>query len=214
MALTKSVLNQAPINEMEVLEIPPLVKDGNLGKYVFLYDYQADIYTPQAEKLMSSAPIGGSFKLPENSFFSLKFSKGDVVDVIGFKTTRNEKGVPFVDKTKPIINVPKYVKPLAIGDATKDEFSFSPTTIIDNSLGFLQKVADTTPVSTKFGVNFGKNINPKTLPVLDNPVTPSPVVTNGIENQKAGNFFEDNKNLLMLAGVLVLGYILLSDKSE
>jgi hypothetical protein len=115
-----------------------------------------------------------------------------------------------------LINAPKYVKP--IGGVK----GFSPTVIIDNSLlTWLQKVPDTTPLTTKLGVNFGANINPKTKPVIDNPVTPTPtptdtiVVVNGIEDTtETKSFFDDKNNLLMIAGVLLIGYLLLNDKSE
>jgi hypothetical protein len=216
MALTKTKLDSSsPMQEMEVLEIPPLVKDGDLGKYVFLYDFQTNILTPEAEQLLASMPLGGSgIALPKGSSFTLKYSKGDVVNVVDFRKLINDKGVTTTDKSGLVIKVPIYVKP--IGGSLK---GFAPTITIDNYNGWLEKVAESTPVTTKLGQNFGKNLNPKMQPVLDNPVTPpptdTPVVTNGVQDSaETKSFFDDKNNLLMIAGVLLIGYLLLNDKSE
>ncbi len=217
MALIKSnITNEQllnPVRDLEVIEIPPLVKEGVLGKYVFIYDYEKEIFSPEAEKIMKQKGIGVPYNLPKESFYNLKFSKGDVVDVVDFKKYNNDKGVPFVDKKIMLINVPKYVKP--IGGIQ----GFKPTLEVNNYDGFLQKVPDTTPLTTKFGVNFGTNTNPKYKPVLDNPVNPNPtdtpVVVNGVQDTtETESFFDDKNNLLMIAGVLLIGYLLLSDKSE
>ena len=222
MARTIINLDAQPINqEMEVLEIPPLVKDGNLGKYVFLYDFQTTIYTPEANSIMQSMPVGGApTPLPKGSSFTLKYSKGDVINVIDFRKIINEKGVSTLDRSGLVTPVPIFVKPR--GGISPQ--SFSPTLTIDNNNGWLQKVAESTPLTTKFGVGFGKNPNPKTQPVLDNPVTPTPtpttnpVVTNGVQDTSTsgsiGNFLNDTNNLLIVGVVLVIGYLLINDKSE
>jgi hypothetical protein len=226
MALTKSQLvNQqilTPVRdlvttELEATEIIPVDKETGLGKYVFLYDYQVTIYNMEAKLLLDVT------SLPENSFYTLKYSKGDVVDVVAFGMGYNDKGVPVENKSLLVIKVPKYVKP--IGGFK----GFSPTITIDNNNGWLQKVAESTPFKNKLGVNFGANINPKFKPVYDNPVTPpnpnptptptptteTPVVINGVEDTtETKSFFDDKNNLLMIAGVLLIGYLLLNDKSE
>ena len=221
MALTKTNLDAQPINqEMEVLEIPPLVKDGNLGKYVFLYDFQTNIFTAEANAIMQSMGDGGALTpLPKDSSFTLKYSKGDVVNVVDFRKIINEKGITTIDKSGLVINVPVYVKPIG-----KTSQSFAPTLIIDNSQGLLQKVAESTPLTTKFGVGFGKNPNPKTQPISDKPVSPNPtpttnpVVTNGVQDTSTsggiGNFLNDKNNLVIVGVVLVIGYLLFNDKSE
>lgn len=213
---TQSLNKQSltPVVNLEATVIQPIVKDGNLGKYVFLYDFQTNIFTTEAELIMASMPDGGAPKpLPKGSSLTLKYSKGDVVDVVDFKKYNNDKGVLVVDKKIMIINVPKYVKP--IGGIK----GFKPNLEISNYDGFLRKVADTTPVTIKLGQNFGKNLNPKTKPVLDNPVLPpptdNPVVINGVQDTaETKSFFENKNNLLMIAGVLLIGYLLLNDKSE
>ena len=225
---------KSPNTKVNLAEtIPPLVKNGTLGKYVFLYDYDVTIYTPEAQKIMSSSPIGQSYTLPVGSFYNLRYSKGDVVNVIGldgYKTATPSSPNGSVFQTNPnllIINVPRYVTPVATtntSDVPVDlSKSFAPTVTIDNSLNdWLQKVADSTPETSKFGVNFGKNLNPKIQPKT---ITPSPtpttqtpttpVIVNGIEETSTdGGFFSDTNNLIMVAVVLVVGYLLLDNKTE
>lgn len=218
MPIRKSILeNQelSPIKNLEVAEISPIVKDGNLGKYVFLYDYQKEIFSPEAEQIMEQKGDGVPYNLPKESFYNLKYSKGDVVNVVDFRKFINDKGVTTIDKSGLVVNVPLYVKP--IGGFK----GFSPTITIDNqtsnfnnsSFNWLQKVPDNTPVSTKLGVNFGNNQRPDMKPVLDSPTTP--VVTNGVQNTaETKSFFDDKNNLIIIAGVLILGYLLLNDKTE
>jgi len=210
--------------DLEATEIIPIDKETGLGKYVFLYDYEKEIFSPEAEKIMMQKGIGVPYNLPKESFYNLKFSKGDVVNVVGFRKYFNDKGVFIVDKKVMLINVPKYVTPIG-GDK-----GFKPTVEVNNSEDFLQKVVETTPLTTKLGQNFGKNLNPKFKPVYDNPVTPpnpnptptptptptdTIVVVNGIEDTtETKSFFDDKNNLLMIAGVLLIGYLLLNDKSE
>ena len=224
MALKKTMLineqSIRPIEDLEILELPPLVKDGNLGKYVFLYDYEKEIFSPEAEQIMEQKGIGVPYNLPKESFYNLKFSKGDVVDVVDFRKYNNDKGVPVVDKKVMLINVPKYVTP--IGGLK----GFKPTVEVNNYDGFLQKVVETTPLTSKFGVGFGKNLNPKFKPVYDNPVTPTPtptptgttttpVVTNGVQDTtETKSFFDDKNNLIMVGVLLLVGYLLLDNKSE
>jgi hypothetical protein len=220
MPITKGNLDSQSVNqEMEVLEIPPLVKDGNLGKYVFLYDYETNIFTPEANSIMQNMPLGGApTPLPKGSSFTLKYSKGDVVNVVDFRKIINDKGITTIDKSGLVINVPVYVKPKGVTPQ-----SFAPTFIIDNSQGSLQKVAESTPITTKLGIGFGKNPNPKMQPVLDNPITtnptptpsPTPVISNGVEDTSPyTGFFSDTNNLLLVGVVLVIGYLLINDKNE
>jgi hypothetical protein len=234
MALKKSIVinNQilTPIRDLEILELPPLVKDGNLGKYVFLYDYEVTIYNMKAKMLLDGMPMGRKgVTLDKNSTYTLKYSKGDVVDVIAFGMSNNGGGVPVENKTLLVIKVPNYVKPI-----TGFMEAFPATITIDNStskfnntsLNWLQKVPDTTPLTTKLGVNFGANRYPTYKPVLDNPVTPNPnptptgttttpVVTNGVQDTtETKSFFDDKNNLLMIVGVILIGYLLLNDKTE
>lgn len=222
-----------PMTEMEVGEITPIVKDKRLGKYVFLYDYETTIYTNQAKTIMAQSK--GNFTLPPNSSLNLRYSKGDVVDVVKLGLSNNGIG-SIINNNLKIIDVPKFVKPLCTSLTVATEScptpqSYSPTITIDSSLVSLKKVADSTPLTFKFGVNFGKNPNPKIQPVYDNTQTPKPkptptpnptttptdriVVVNGMEDTTATkSFFDDKNNLLMIAGVLLIGYLLLNDKSE
>ena len=222
MALKKTMLineqSIRPIEDLEILELPPLVKDGNLGKYVFLYDYEVTIYNMKAKMLLDGMTVGGKgVTLPENSTYTLKYSKGDVVDVVAFGMSNNGGGVPVENKTLLVIKVPNYVKPI-----TGFMVAFPATITIDNYNGWLQKVVETTPLTSKFGVGFGKNQNPKTKPIYDNPVTPTPtgttttpVVTNGVQDTtETKSFFDDKNNLIMVGVLLLVGYLLLDNKSE
>lgn len=224
MALAKKQLinNQflTPMQEIEVLEIQPIVKEKPLGKFVFLFDYETTIYTNEAKTIMAQSK--GNFILPPNSSFNLRYSKGDVVDVVGLGVNSNGIGSTINSDLK-IIDVPKFVKPLCTSLTPYTETcptpqSYSPTITIDNSLGFLQKVADSTPATLKLGKNFGINPNPKIQPVM--PIqtdikTDAPVVVYGVQNAtETESFFDDKNNLLMVAGILLIGYLLLNDKSE
>jgi hypothetical protein len=52
-------------------------------------------------------------------------------------------------------------------------------------------------------------------PSISTPATDKPVITNGIQGiTETKSFFDDKNNLLMVAGVLLIGYLLLNDKSE
>ena len=52
-------------------------------------------------------------------------------------------------------------------------------------------------------------------PLISTPSTDKPVITNGIQDTtETKSFFDDKNNLLMIAGVLLIGYLLLNDKSE
>jgi hypothetical protein len=52
-------------------------------------------------------------------------------------------------------------------------------------------------------------------PSTSTPTTDKPVITNGIQGKtETKSFFDDKNNLLMVAGVLLIGYLLLNDKSE
>jgi hypothetical protein len=202
-------------------QINPLVKDGSLGKYVFLYDYATTIYTPEAEAIIQNSDDGTPINLPKDSFYDLKYSKGDVVDVIGFKKTMNEKGVPNIDRNILVIEVPKYVKPITlspsqsqinISEIDLNKKSFAPAIFVDNStLGWLQKVVDATPLTQKLGVGFGKNLNPKSKPKIDEDVI---VIKNGVEDVESKSFLGDKNNLLLIGGILLLGFLLLNNKSE
>jgi hypothetical protein len=226
MATNKTqLINQqilTPINDMEVIEIQPIIKERPFGKFVFLFDYETTIYTNEAKTIMAQSK--GNFTLPPNSSFNLRYSKGDVVDVIKLGVVSDGIGNETVDNNLKIIDVPKFVKPLCTSLTSYTEScptpqSYSPTITIDNSLGWLQKVLDTTPTTLKLGKNFGSNLNPKVAPVklppLDAPTTDAPVITNGVQDTtETESFFDDKNNLLMIAGVLLIGYLLLNDKSE
>ena len=235
MALNKSLLIKqelspvAQMEVMEVMEIPPLVKNGTTGKYVFLWDYQTTIYSEEAHNIMKTSPVGSAFNLPKGSFYDLKYSKGDIVNVVDFGKLINDKGVLVVDKNKLIVNVPIYVKPIIKPTPVNDSVamaemnkSFLPTVTIDNSLNTLQKVADNTPVTVKLGVDFGKNPNPAlpTPPVKSQPLpaptpTDTPVVTNGVQNtEETKGFFDDKNNLIMVGVILLVGYLLFDNKTE
>lgn len=228
MALIKSqLINEqllTPVTDLEVIEIQPLVKDGALGKYVFLFDYEITIYTNEAKTIMAQSK--GNFTLPPNSSLNLRYSKGDVVDVVKFGVDTDGIGNEKINSTLKIIDVPKFVKPLCTSLSSYTEScptpqSYSPTITIDNSLGWLQKVVDSTPATFKLGKNFGSNPNPKIQTVSNNPVkqtptpTHAPVVVNRVEDTtETKSFFDDKNNLLMIAGVLLIGYLLLNDKSK
>lgn len=224
MALKKSqLINNQNIIPLEVNEeLIFTVKERPLGKFVFLFDYETTIYTNEAKTIMAQSK--GNYTLPPNSSFNLRYSKGDVVDVIKLGVSDNGVGVT-VNSDLKIIDVPKFVKPLctSLTNATEScptPQSYSPTITIDNSLGWLKKVPDSTPATLKLGQKFGNNPNPKVKPVLENPVTPmptteTPVVVNGVQDTtQTKSFFDDKNNLLMIAGVLLIGYLLLSNKSE
>ena len=52
-------------------------------------------------------------------------------------------------------------------------------------------------------------------PSTSTPSTDKPVITNGVQDTtETESFFDDKNNLLMIAGVLLIGYLLLNDKSE
>jgi hypothetical protein len=194
-----------------------------IGKYVFVYDYQTTVYTPEARQIIARAGTA-KYTLPKDSFFKLKYSKGDVVDVINFgrpASTANTAPLP-PSPNMLVINVPKFVNPLG---GTK---GFAKTLTIDNTNGFLKKVANSTAVSVKYGVNFGRNPNPKaTTPAkTNNPAstpktnkpsttstgnTPSNAVTAKTEQK---GFFESKNNLIMVGVALVVGYLLFNSKSE
>jgi hypothetical protein len=211
-----------PISYLQEEEmIKPIVKDRPTGKFVFLYDYETIIYTNEAKTIMAQSK--GKFTLPANSSFNLKYSKGDVVDVVKLGVSMDGIGNQSIINDLKIIDVPKFVKPLCTSLTSYTENcptpqSYSPTITIDNNLGWLQKVADNTPLTLKLGTNFGKNPNPATpvkLPPLETPTTDKPVITNGIQDTtETKSFFDDKNNLLMIAGVLLIGYLLLNDKSE
>jgi hypothetical protein len=235
MATNKTqVLNQqilTPIKSLEEIDTPIIVQDLSklTGNFVFLYDYQTRIYSQEAKKIMEKSPIGTSYNLPKGSFYDLKYSKGDVVYVVGLKNWESGGSKQIVigtkelggvlgeyDLNKLVLNVPIYVSPIS-----KDDISgFLPTITIDNSKDIiLKKVADTIPVTAKLGQNFGNNPFPK---VVVNPTptptpapTNTPVVVNGVEDTtETESFFDDKNNLLMIAGVLLIGYLLLNNKSE
>jgi hypothetical protein len=216
------------VNKIE--ELSPLVKEGALGKYVFLYDYQVTIYNAEAQSLLNGMTLGGrGVTLPENSTYTLKYSKGDVVDVISFGKSNNDKGVPVENKSLLVIKVPKYVKPI-----TGFMKAFPSTITIDNStskfnnvsLNWLQKVADSTPISAKLGSDFGKNTRHDMVTVVNNtqttntttstPIpTDTPIITNGVQDiTEKSSIFDNKNNLLIIAGVLLVGYLLLNHKNE
>jgi hypothetical protein len=227
MALTKSQLinNQilTPVRDLEIgEELIPVVKERPLGKFVFLFDYETTIYTNEAKTIMAQSK--GNFTLPPNSSFNLRYSKGDVVDVVKIGVSNNGIG-NIINNNLKIIDVPKFVKPLCTSLTIATEScptpqSYSPTITIDNSLGWLKKVPDTTPATLKLGQNFGNNPFPKVVVVNPTPTptptpTDTPVVVNGVEDTtQTESFFDDKNNLLMIAGVLLIGYLLLNDKSE
>jgi len=213
-------INNQVLNPLKDLEIPI---DPRLGKYVFLYDYETTIYTNEAKTIMAQSK--GNYTLPANSSFNLRYSKGDVVDVVNLGFSNNGVGV-VVNEDLKIINVPKFVTPLCTALTVQTEScptpqSYSPFITIDNSLSktfrYLEKVPDTTPLTFKLGVGFGKNQRPDIVKGIKNPVKPTDtiVVVNGVEDTtETKSFFDDKNNLLMIAGVLLIGYLLLNDKSE
>lgn len=227
MALNRTQLNNQqilnPIIDLQATEILPLdvVTPPADGKYVFMYDYSTTIYTPEAQEIMRNSPVGSPYNLPAGSFFDLIYSKGDVVNVTNVSLSKNTNpSIPYLNKFAFRLKVPPYVKPLEQeGVVTLKGGNFSPFMMIDNNLGWLNKVANTTPTTLKLGKNFGKNLNPKVQPVTPTQTptgtTTTPVVTNGVEDTtETKSFFDDKNNLLMIAGVILIGYLLLNDKSE
>jgi hypothetical protein len=227
----------SPAIQMEAVEMPNLAQElvqslsKFTGSYVFLYDYQTRIYSQEAKKIMEKSPIGSSYTLPKGSFYDLKYSKGDIVEVIGLQdwvSAGSKKivigskqlagGVREYDLNKLVLRVPLYVKPIST-DAL-GAVGFLPTMTIDNSVDvILKKIPNTTPTK-KLGVNFGNNPRPKVVYVNPTPTpttgtTTTPVITNGIQDTTETNsFFDDKNNLLTIAGVLLIGYLLLNNKSE
>ena len=196
------------LQEEEVIK--PIVKDTPTGKFVFLFDYETKLTLPDLSGLIGKD--GNPYPTPKNTSYTVKYSKGDVVKVISVGNSGN--GNVYVPNYNDLIlNVPKYVSPTGYGINL-----FPPTIHIDNSIKTLQRVADNTPLTVRLGTNFGKNPNPATpvkLPPLETPTTDKPVITNGIQDTtETKSFFDDKNNLLMIAGVLLIGYLLLNDKSE
>ena len=233
MALKKTMLIKdqilTPIRDLEVVEMPPLnvVTPPEKGKYVFMYDYATTIYTPEAQDIMSNSPVGSPYNLPAGSFFDLIYSKGDVVNVTNVSLSKNANiNSPYLNKFAFRLKVPAYVKPLEQeGVVTLKGGNFSPFMMIDNNLGWLNKVANTTPTTLKLGKNFGKNPNPAlpTPPVklapLDPPTptgtTTTPVISNGVQNnEETKGFFDDKNNLIMVGVILLVGYLLFDNKTE
>lgn len=219
--INQQILN--PIIDLQATEIPPLdvVTPPEVGKYVFMYDYATTIYTPEAQEIMRNSPVGIPYNLPAGSFFDLIYSKGDVVNVTNVSLSKNTNpSIPYLNKFAFRLKVPPYVKPLEQERVvTLKGGNFSPFMMIDNNLGWLNKVANTTPTTLKLGKNFGKNLNPKVQPVTPTQTptgtTTTPVVTNGVEDTtETKSFFDDKNNLLMIAGVILIGYLLLNDKTE
>ena len=191
-----------------------------IGKYIFLYDYQTTIYTLEARQIIAKAGTA-KYTLPEGSSYKLKYSKGDVVDVINLgRPVSPAKTAPLPPSPKLlVINVPKFVTP---SGGTK---GFSKIVTIDNTNGFLKKVDNSTPVTVYIGTNFGKNPNPKAVPEKPKANTPKTNTTppastgNAVSNQGADipaekGFFESRNNLIMVGVVLVVGYLLFNSKSE
>jgi hypothetical protein len=208
MALIKSELTNeqilTPIKNLEVADLPPystneIVTPVADGKYVFLYDYEKTIYTPQAQEIISKSSDGKSFTLPANSFYNLRYSKGDVVDVtnVGLSTLASPS-IPYLNKFAFRLKVPPYVKPIEEqGVMTLNGVKFTPFFVIDNNLGWLGKVSDSTPTTLKYGQNFGKNLNPKAkyvTPTQTQTTTDTPVVVNGVEDTTETKSFFDDKN--------------------
>lgn len=195
-----------------------------IGKYIFVYDYQTTIYTPEAKQIIAKAGTA-KYTLPKGSFFKLKYSKGDVVDVVNFgRPVSNANTAPMPPSPNMlIIDVPKFVKPIG---GTK---GFLKTITIDNTIGFLKKVANSTPVSVKYGLNFGKNPNPASVKTnAPASTTKGTTKTNTTSTTSTGNtsskgvsdkaeqkgFFESKGNLIMVGVVIVVAYLLFSKKSE
>jgi hypothetical protein len=197
-----------------------------IGKYVFLYDYQTTIYTPEAKQIIAKAG-SGKYTLPKGSSFKLKYSKGDVVDVVNLgRPVSSANSAPLPQSPNLlIISVPKFVTP--IGGSK----GFVKMLTIDNTNGFLKKVANSTPVSVKYGTIFGKNPNPKATPAKPKSptsttktttktnTTPRASTGNTVSNGVAGKteqkgFFDSKNNLIMVGVALVLGYLLFNSKSE
>jgi hypothetical protein len=226
---------KSPNTKVNIAEtIPPLniVTPPANGKYVFLYDYETTIYTPEAQGIISSSPVGSTNSLPIGSSYNLRFSKGDIVNVVKSNLSKEvTASTPNLNKFSFLIKVPPYVTPTQeytitdkgdiLSVATKDGKKFNPFMSIDNNLGWLAKIADSTPFTPKLGKNFGKNLNPalpKSAKVTPTPTTQTPttpVVVNGVEQESVdGGFFSDTNNLIMVAVVLVVGYLLLDNKTE
>jgi hypothetical protein len=219
MALTKTMLIKEqsirPIEDLEILELPPIVKDAPTGKFVFLFDYETKLTLPDLSGLIGKD--GNAYPIPKNTSYTVRYSKGDVVKVISVGNLLEKGNVYVPNYNDLILNVPKYVNPIGYGINL-----FPPTINIDNTIKTLQRVADNTPLTLRLGTNFGKNPNPATpvkLQPLDPPTptgtTTTPVVTNGVQDTtETKSFFDDKNNLIMVGVVLLVGYLLLDNKSE
>jgi hypothetical protein len=194
----------------QVIEGQAQSNQSRLGKYVFRFDYEKTIYNKEAIDVIKNAPVGKKYDLPVGSYRTLQFSKGDVVDVVAFgkKNVANSAGVLQDDLRKKIIKTPSYIQPIGAG-------GFSEFITIDDTQQWLQKVSNSTPTTLETGVNFGKNLRPVYKTVADNTQTPTPDNTDtGFDSTTSIGFFDDRNNLIIVAGVLVLGYLLFSNKSE
>lgn len=197
----------------QVIDAQPQSNQSRLGKYVFRFDYEKTIYNKEAIDIIRTAPVGQKYNLPVGSFRKLKFSKGDVVDVVAFgkKNVANSSGILQDDLRKKIIKTPSYIQPIGAG-------GFSEIITIDDTQQWLQKVPNSTPITLETGVNFGQNLKPVYKPVAQNTTTtPDNTDTNtdaGSDLKQPKGFFDDRNDLIIVAGVLILGYFLLSNKSE
>ncbi len=151
------------------------ISDTPRGKYAFVSDYSTDFSKINNE--IDSKGLG--------EIVDIKYTKGDVVNVIDVYGWSKEKGGYIVMNVKYDSNKPPH-------------FLRNPKTIRVNGV-FLEKVSDVTPVTVEIGTN-----NPSNM------INSAPIVDS--DNTKDGQSIQQTLGLeklgttrvLIIAGLLIL----------
>lgn len=158
----------------------PLDVVQRLGKYKFIYDYSANSST-------------SSFNM--NNW--VRFSKGDVVEVVGFQlgsamiNNPNYKEYAPIDNTAPKtgffsgLNFAELLK--GLNDGNRKELEIPKE--------YLQKVDDSTAVTLPTGVNFGANPKPQPISIIK----PIPQVSSEVILEENATFVL-NKDFQYISG--------------
>lgn len=143
-----------PLQMGQTLQVIP-----KLGKYAFKYDFSNGIQI-------------NCITFPCPSIQGSNFSKGDVVNVVGFRMV-DGGDYKFPDYKYVEVENVKY-------DSSKPTgwVNLENQKTIQVPIGYLEKIDDSTPVTLQTGINFGQNTIPAiqgTSVILPNPVMPIPI---------------------------------------
>jgi hypothetical protein len=195
-----------------------------LGKYEFIYDYNANFASMLPIRgcfgnTSSNSSIArcGSIPAPTQNFpQTIKvdsepqvgvFSKGNIVKVLRFDG--NNAIIQNVNYKAPDPTIAKTTwYGLFDSVVSKKELSIPKD--------YLRKVDDNLEPTLSTGINYGANMKfQKTTNVNVPTPTPSIVIENGVEdNTRTESFFKGKNNLLIIAGAFLLGYLLFSDNKD